>query len=924
MVGRERELAAVDEFLVGLVADTRALILAGEAGIGKTTVWSAAIERAEERGYRVLACRPAEAEARLSYAAVCDLLAPLDEADFQCLPQPQRRSVDAALLRADLGGARVDQRAVSAGVASLLRVLASKLPVVVAVDDAQWLDPSSARVLGYAVRRLRSSPVGILVSVRDDGNGIDPLELERAFPGELVFRSPLAPLSLGALRQIVTTRVGSISRPLLLRIARVSAGNPFYALELAESLAEDAAPTLPDAVLSERLKQMVAARIEKLPRRTKEALFLAAALRRPTVSAIELAGVSRRSLEAAEAGGVLQIRDGEVRFVHPLLASAACGLATSGQRSRMHRRLAAVVLEPEERARHLALATDRPDAGTAAVVERAAGRARERGAPDAAAELLEQALRLTPASHSRARRRRMLAAAEDYFYGGDRGRARSLLEGLLGELGPSLMRSDVLFLLGELRFYDDSWPAAVPLLEEALACAGSDPERRGRIALAQCYVSFNLGDPVAAAAGVALLREEAESAANSGLLAQALGARVAMDMSFGRPVDQEMVERALALEDWEQRTMLPLRPTWLVAQALLYTGEIARARSLYATLRRELTARGLESDLPAAAWLTTLAECLAGDFQSAREIADEAVAASLELESRTTRVLALSASACVSAYLGWVEAARETGEEAMGLAQEIGWTFAWTITPPVLGFLALSAGDAAETHRLLSPLADQVEAMGLGEPMLALFLPDEIEALIALGELEQARRLLLALERQGRKLDRAWALATGSRCRGLLLAAEGDLPGGEEAISEALVHHARLNMPFELARTLLVRGQIQRRSRRKSAAKESLEHARRIFEELGTPLWSATASAEIARVGMRRPSQPTTGSDLTETEQRVAALAASGLTNREIAARLFVSPKTVQANLAKVYEKLGVHSRAQLGARAADLELLQR
>jgi DNA-binding CsgD family transcriptional regulator len=709
----------------------------------------------------------------------------------------------------------------------------------------------------------------------------------------------------------------------LLRIARTSAGNPFYALELARAVGDDNRPPGEEEPLPGHLQRLVAERIAKLSGRTRQALLLASALTRPTLTTIELAGTSPTALAGAEAAGVVQIQEGCVRFTHPLLAAAAYISSTSSQRRRLHRRLADAVSEPEERARHLALAANRPQAKVAAAVERAAARARARGAPDAAAELLDQALRLTPPSHSGARRRRALAAAEDYFYAGDRGRARSLLEELVADVRVDSTRIDALFLLGQLRLYDDSWPAAVPLLEEALALAATDPARRARIALALCYACFNIGDASAADSYVAAMRTDAELAGEDGLLAQALGAQVAMDLVLGRGVDEMKVQQALALEDWDQRTMLPLRPTWLAAQAFLFSGQVGRARTLYVELRQRLIACGLESDLPAASWMTVLVECLCGEFVAARRLADEAVVASLELESLTTRVLALSASSLACAYLGFVDPARKAGEEAQELAQEIGWMFAATITVPTLGFLALSVGDVTEAHRLLGPLAEQVAVMGLGEPMLALYLPDELEALIALGELDQAEQWLLPLEQRGQELGRVWALATSARCRGLLLAARGDLEAAADSLDRALAHHQQLEMPFELGRTLLVKGQIQRRRRQKRNAKESLERAKRLFDQLETPLWSAKAVREMNRLGLRRAASLASGGELSETEARVAALAGSGLTNREIAARLFVSPKTVEVNLSSVYRKLSIHSRAELGARMKEPETLQ-
>jgi predicted ATPase len=342
MIGRERELAAADDFLDGLTEGAAALVLEGEPGIGKTMLWAATIARAEQRDCRVMSCRPAEAEAKLSYAALADLLSSVEEEAFQGLPGPQRRAIETALLRADTRGERVDQRAVSAAVASLMVACARERPLVVAVDDVQWLDSPSARVLAYAVRRFDSAPVGVLVSVRSDGGAPEPLALDRALARVAGLR--LRPLSLGALRQIVTARLGlSPSRPLLLRIARHSGGNPFFALELAEALAGADAPVLDDASsLPERLKELVAARIEKLTPRTREALLHVSALAKPTLAVIEKAGQPSSALGQAEAAGMVEIGEGNVRFAHPLLASAVYSSVTAVRRRELHRRLASV------------------------------------------------------------------------------------------------------------------------------------------------------------------------------------------------------------------------------------------------------------------------------------------------------------------------------------------------------------------------------------------------------------------------------------------------------------------------------------------------------------------------------------------------------------------------------------------------------
>jgi DNA-binding NarL/FixJ family response regulator len=228
-----------------------------------------------------------------------------------------------------------------------------------------------------------------------------------------------------------------------------------------------------------------------------------------------------------------------------------------------------------------------------------------------------------------------------------------------------------------------------------------------------------------------------------------------------------------------------------------------------------------------------------------------------------------------------------------------------------LGFLELSLGDPAAAHRYLGPLSEAMVAMGLPEPGFARFLPDEIEALVALGELEAAAELLRLLEERGRALDRVSALAAAGRCRALLEAAHGDFQAARASLSEALAQHARIEQPFEVARTLLAQGSIERRFNHRAEARGTLTRALELFDELGAPLWAEKASGELARI----PGRARASSELTETERRIAELVAEGFSNKEIAARLFVTVRTVEANLTKVYGKLGIRSRTELASR---------
>jgi DNA-binding CsgD family transcriptional regulator len=278
------------------------------------------------------------------------------------------------------------------------------------------------------------------------------------------------------------------------------------------------------------------------------------------------------------------------------------------------------------------------------------------------------------------------------------------------------------------------------------------------------------------------------------------------------------------------------------------------------------------------------------------------------LDDLMASAIALSASALARAHVGEVEEARTEAREALQAFDRLEW-IPGTIWPLwALGFLELSLGDPAAAHAALGPLADTLTAMGLGDPVLGIFLPDEIEALVSLGELERAEQLVEPIEQRGRELDRPWALAVAARSRGLIAAARGDLAAAVASIEEALAQLDRIDLPFERARTLLVLGQLRRRGKQRAQARAALTAALALLEDMGAPLWADKARAELARVGGRIADSD----GLTATERRLAELAATGLTNREVAERAFVTVKTVEANLTRVYRKLGVRSRTAL------------
>jgi DNA-binding CsgD family transcriptional regulator len=913
IVGREGELARVQSFIGSVSEGPSALLLEGAAGIGKTTLWHAGVSIARTRGLRVLSCRAAASEARLSYAALGDLF------DFELpdLPAPQRRAMDAALLRAEVEGAPPDQRAVSVASLGVLRALATSGPVIVAIDDVQWLDAPSARVLAFVVRRLEDAPIRVLVALRM-GSGGDPLGLGQTGPVPLR-RVPIGPLQEEAMIRLLRDRTeGALTRPVLLRLHRISQGNPFFALEIARALTRRGVRPAPGEPLPvpEDLQELLGARLAALPPSAAVGLLVVAATTRPTEDLV-LAVAERRDwasagMRSAEEAGVLQRADGRLGFTHPLLGSTVYAEATPHARRSVHRRLAELVDDPEERARHLALAATGPHLHVARALEEAGRHARARGAPDAAAELLELAWKLTPAEDGAGLPRRSVAAAEYHFDAGDATRATALLEESIARARPGRDRARIRFRLASISWLD--MRRVQGLSEQALQEVGDDAETRAAIHEHLAWVGIYRGDLGFAAEHTRASMDWVGRIADPAIRAESLSTFGMVEFLMGRPA-QDLMAEAVRLEDLAategQTTVFTASRTCHGLQ-LLWAGELDAAREV---LRQELAEyERLGRYVVRDELLCYLAEveCRAGNWEAAARHAQEAY----EIDVESGRVLGqghmLFPRALIAALTGDVDAARSDAEEGLRRCLRNEDILDATCHRAVLGFLELSLSNPIAAMERLEPALAFLDEMGSPEPGIIPVAPDAIEALVAVGRLEEAEALLDRLERQGRTLDRPWAIATAGRCRGLLTAARGDLSAARSALEQALVEHRRLPQPFELARTLLVKGEVERRAKQKRAARSTLEQALELFLALGAPLWAQRARDDLARVGGTLPS-----SELTPTEQRIAQLVGEGKKNREVAEALFISVKTVEANLSRIFHKLGVRSRTELTRRIA-------
>jgi DNA-binding CsgD family transcriptional regulator len=909
LIGREQETRMIEDFLDRAASAPELLVLSGEAGIGKSALWQAGLDCARARGARVLAHRAVEAEAVLSFAGISELLADAADEVLPSLSDLRRRALEAALLLdGSSSDGAVDPRAVGLAVLDSLRTLATPSPVIVAVDDVQWLDTASARILFFALRRLHAERVGALMTTRERAR-----ELERGLETMAAQRLTVGPLRVDALFAVLKEQLGlELSRPQLTHVCEVTAGNPFFALEIGRELA--LAPPAPGRPLRipSSLRAVVGERLARLPEADRDVLLLAAALARPTVQTLALAHGDRAyvlaGLEHAAHAGVLVFEEEHVHFAHPLLASACYEEAPPWRRRDVHARLATVVADEEERARHLALAAEGADADVAAALDEAAPRALRRGAPAAAAELSEIAAQLTPAGDPAARRRRRLAAAEAHRLAGDRDRAAAILDELLSETPAGIARADVLFALARVRRAD--LPTIVRWCETALAEAGTDHQRVAEILAFLSWMQLLGGrvrDALEHARGAL---GHAEQAGDERLLARAI-ARVAMAETWTLEISPGLLERGVAIEE---RLGHPLEfhesPRVTQARRLMCLADFDTARPLLAAADQRARASGDESTRAHLLFHRFQVEWFTGRWDVAGDLATAALELSDQLRDDQYRVIALYARALLDAHLGDEQAAEDGAREALAIADALSDSLFALQSRTVLGFLDLSRGDPSAADAHLRALPAWLYDRGWNEPTDFAW-TNAIEAMIGVGNVDDASDCLARYEALAERSGSPWALATAARGRGLLCAAGGDLDGARAALDHALAEHARMQCPFEQGRTLVALGAVRRRARDKRAARQALEAAHSVFDDLGARLWAARAHAELGRISGRRPAS----GDLTATEAQLAALAAEGLANKEIATRLHLSVHTVEAHLTRIYRKLGVRSRTALARR---------
>jgi DNA-binding CsgD family transcriptional regulator/tetratricopeptide (TPR) repeat protein len=915
-VGRADLLATVESQL----AAGGSIVLTGPSGIGKSAIVDAVAAAAVLRGERVLRVSAAQTDRWISYAGLADLLSQVPGTYVEDLPDPQRAAVDAVLQRgranAPGGRARLARRMAWR---ALLDQCASAGPVLLLVDDAQWLDDASADVIGYASRRAAGRDVRAVVAERwaeRSETGVDlgaraarAASLAPPPVAELVV-PPLAAHDLAELLEMYALPARAASK-----LHADSGGNPYLALALGGAFADRGASWRP-VPLAPRIHALLGDRVAALPSEVRETLLLAALVTRPTVELLHRAGRAdaERHVRAAATAGLLVTDGSTIRFTPPAVATLMAESATAAHRSKLHTALSTVVTDGVERARHRALASVDPDAEVARSLVTAAEEARRRGARELAAELYLLAADRTPAELDKERLEWLVAAAEV-------GAAASRVE-VVNRAATAVLDADSApahRVRARMALIDLSGQALAAMDEAfaaALADARDDPELLAPLRLRLAWQALVDGAPVRAMDEADEAISRAAEVGDTTTEAMALAVKAQVSRILGRSDYMAPLTRALELPQPAGDGWLHLSPRYLAARFAVFDDRLADARVDLLKMLALVERGGGEEIIEVLRCLSEVS-ARAGRCRDALDFAERAIRIAQEAglspgPAWYNGAVAELAGGTIGRAIGYAQRgirASEQERDAIYLGRNL----------HALGQAQLRAGDARAGVETLRRIRSLEQAQGVTDPTVVRWHGDLAAGLAAIGEVGEAQATIDAA--RGAMANRAHGGAVTAqldRAEALLRAERGELDPAVGLLVSARRRFELLGQPIELGHCLLVLGQIERRRRRYAAARAAASEALALFTGLGARPWSEQAARTLARadggVAAPAPRRPETAA-FTVTESRIAAMVREGASNREIAARMFLSVKTVEATLTRMYRKLGVRSRTQLSSK---------
>ena len=902
LIGRDRERDEIDAFVSAVPDGLNALLITGDPGIGKTALWRHCLERCKQAGYDVLVARPSEDEMSNSGLGLLDIFdrVEVDRSRFLSEVDPLRRAM-AAL--------------------DALGTLADRGPTVIAIDDVQWLDATSAKALRYALRRIEDAPVGVVATWRAERPVEDRLSLSTTLPPGKSHTLDLGPLDIGETRRLVGRVVESISPRTLRRIHRISGGNPLFAIELVRSLVEgNRASGLNDGFrLPGSLRGAIEHHLEQVPEPLMRMLEVIAA-NGPTGYSQLRSYLPDHDLDGllSQAGslGVLVVEeDLRVRFAHPLMGSAVYERVNPLARRTLHASLAEQSIDPAVRIRHRALSTDEPDGELSALLEAEANRARGAGALDSAAELAFHSHRLTPFDDTDAVRRRALAQIGDLTAAGETFKALELLDSLVATLPSGSLRADALIQRFFLENKDVDRSEAS--LSRALEDCGDDELQRGRVLdILGWHRGIFCGDLRAGIRAAEEARGIAAAAGHEELWMQSASHLAHMQALAGNPQPTVMV-RTVEIVERTSATILGGGPHAWMGKQILWAGDIAGARDLFTAALDGYAVIGNETERSYRHYDLALVECASGDFEAARTHVELGIQAARDCENLDAEGWMQYPLALVEAWAGRADLAREAASRLLRWPGGPGRSLGTNRARSVLGILPISEGNHPTASDVLVEAVALAEEVGLAHPGADPVLADAVIALACSGRRAEAHEHLRMLRDQVSNLDleRTWAML--DHAGGSVLLADGQLDQAVGHLSSAVSRFDAMGLRPDAARACFALGRALLRAGQRTAAAERLEESITRFASMGAANWEGSAAVDLERASPGR----TTGT-LTAAESRIAGLVAEGGKNREIGAALFMSVATVEAHLTRMYRKLQIRSRAELARLVASGSLV--